>query len=262
MFTTQTAGGEFALPDGRAWELVSPPNKNGAAIEAINREGWVIQASADGSAITYVAKGPDVANPPGNSNLTQILSARDSGGWSSQDIATPHSAATPVSVGQGEEYRLFSEDLSLGIVEPFGPATPLSPEASERTIYRRNDADGSYLPLVTAANVPPGTKFGGNPKNLTGDISFLGATPDLSHLVLGGEDLTSTQTTEEGLYEWAEGRLQLVSVLPESEGGMPASYPELGQEGLVRHAISSDSSDDGSRIIWSEQGGERNVYMR
>src|SRR5262249_22152530 len=34
-FTTQTAGGELVLPDGRAWEMVSPPNKHGALIEPI-----------------------------------------------------------------------------------------------------------------------------------------------------------------------------------------------------------------------------------
>src|ERR1700677_2501934 len=32
-FTTQSAGSEFQLPDGREWELVSPPEKHGAGIE-------------------------------------------------------------------------------------------------------------------------------------------------------------------------------------------------------------------------------------
>ena len=31
-FTTETTGGEFALPDGRAYELVSPPQKDGAEV--------------------------------------------------------------------------------------------------------------------------------------------------------------------------------------------------------------------------------------
>src|ERR1035441_2016043 len=31
-FTTQSAGSAFALPDNRAWELVTPPNKHGAGI--------------------------------------------------------------------------------------------------------------------------------------------------------------------------------------------------------------------------------------
>ena len=28
-------------------------------------------------------------------------------------------------------------------------------------MYLRDDATGTYLPLVTEANVPPGTEFGG-----------------------------------------------------------------------------------------------------
>ena len=44
--------GAFALPDGRAWEMVSPPDKHGALIAPISQAA-VIQASADGSAMTY-----------------------------------------------------------------------------------------------------------------------------------------------------------------------------------------------------------------
>ena len=35
MFTTEAAASTSALPDGRAWELVSPPDKHGAGIEPI-----------------------------------------------------------------------------------------------------------------------------------------------------------------------------------------------------------------------------------
>ena len=42
-FTTQPIGGELKLPDDRAWELVSPPSKQGATIE-IATEGGLIQA--------------------------------------------------------------------------------------------------------------------------------------------------------------------------------------------------------------------------
>ena len=64
-FTTQPAGGEFVLPDGRQWELVSPPNKHGAGIEPINGEGGLIQAAAGGGAFTYIAIGPTESNPGG-----------------------------------------------------------------------------------------------------------------------------------------------------------------------------------------------------
>lgn len=260
-FTTQATGGESGLPDGRAWEMVSPPNKEGALIGPINSGGLVIQASEDGSAISYAGSAPIVPDPAGNSNDTQILSDRSADGWVSQDIATPHNAAVPVSVGEGQEYRFFSGNLSLGLVEPFG-ATPLAPNASERTPYLR-EADGTYTPLLTAANVPPGTKFGGEEESGGGfgnGTSFVGATPDLGHIVLRsvGVALTSTSAPEGGLYELTGGHLQLVSVLPKSEGDISAVSPGLGHGADLRHAI----SNDGSRIVWFEESGEGNLYMR
>ena len=47
-------------------------------------------------------------------------------------------------------------------------------------MYLRDDAAGTYLPLVTEADTAPGTKFGGH-------IHFLTATPDLSHVVIASE---------------------------------------------------------------------------
>ncbi len=79
-FTTETMGGEFALPDGRAYELVSPPQKDGAEIFGIGGGGFSLasgdatEASEDGTSVTYIASAPVGANPPGNLMSTQMLS--------------------------------------------------------------------------------------------------------------------------------------------------------------------------------------------
>jgi DNA-binding beta-propeller fold protein YncE len=233
-FITQGVGGEFALPDGRAWELVSPPDKHGAELQPIFEEGGVVQASESGSAITYVANGPIETEPEGNLFLdTQVLSMRGADGWLSKDIATPNDAVSEkANEGHESEYHFFSSDLSLGLVEPSGgPA--LSPAAPA---YLRDSESGNYQPLP--------------------DGGFEGATPDLSHIVFSGGG---------GLQEWAEGQLQLVSVLPESEGGTPAlGAAALGDKKLdVRHAISSSPGEDGARIVWTgEDNGVTHLYMR
>jgi DNA-binding beta-propeller fold protein YncE len=87
--TLPTAQG--LLPDGRAWELVSPPEKDGSGIEPLRKEGGLIQASEAGDAITYVANGPIVPEPEGNRAPypTQAIAKRGSTGWSSQQIVTP-----------------------------------------------------------------------------------------------------------------------------------------------------------------------------
>jgi hypothetical protein len=267
-FATQPLGASPQLPDGRAWELVSPADKHGATIEAFNFGGAAIQASEDGGAISYAANAPTEADPPGtlSPERVQVLSRRGAGGWESRDIATPHQAPTAeIQAGHESEYKLFSPDLSLGIVEAPGE-TLLSPEASERTPYLRENAADSYRPLVTAANVPPGTKFGGDHEAAVNEVlNFVSAAPDLGHAVLTSTvPLTSAPITGlDSLYEWGGGQLQLVSVLPRKpngEPGEPAPQPFLGnhggpEQGVVRHAI----SNDGSRVIW---GTPEHLYMR
>ncbi len=263
-FTTQAAGTEVTLPDGRAWEMVSPPNKQGADIIAIgNEQGADTQAAAEGGGITYTATASFVANPAGNRSIetTQVISNRHApGSWGTADITTPHDEGpSGLATGSASEYKLFSSDLSLGLVEPAGhtPLPPLPP-GSEKTIYFRA-ANGEYKALVTSANVPPGTEFGGNGE-VGGGVQFVSGSPDLSHVVVKSTvALVEGAPAGGGLYEWSGGQLQPVNVLPKGELTSSARLGDLGDrtEGDVKHAI----SDDGSRIVWEKEGSGR-YYLR
>ena len=55
-FTTQPPASGFALPDGRQWELVTPPDKHGARPRS--RSNGVTQASVSGDAISYLTDKP------------------------------------------------------------------------------------------------------------------------------------------------------------------------------------------------------------
>jgi hypothetical protein len=274
MFTTQAVGVASALPDARQWEQVSPSDKHGAFLQPIAETG-VIQAAASGGAISYRGNVPTEEARAGNDEGVQIVSSRAPGGWLSQDIPLPHESAVGLSVGNGREYRFFSEDLALALVEPFGEEfTTLAPESAppdtERTPYVRHNTScvsvpaTCFEPLLTSApgyaDVPEGTQFGGG-QGQRGQAQFVGAAPDLAHVVIDSlVALTPTPISGEELYEWSADkppseRLQLVSVLP---GGEPSSTKaKLGFENQVaRHAV----SDDGSRIVWSEEGGH--LYLR
>ena len=235
------------LADQRAWELVSPPEKDGSSIEPLRNEGGLIQASEDGSSITYVANSPIVPEPEGNRAPypTQALATRSPSGWSSQQIVTPRTKGEGFIPGEAPEYRYFSADLSLSLVQPDNQALvepleqpPLAPEASEKTMYLRDSATGEYLPLVTASNDTAGSKFGQK-------LEFAGATADLSHVVFSSE-VPLTSGSGAGLYEWqARAPLTPVSVLPD---GSAALEPALGANGHnVRGAISAD----GTRVFWT-----------
>jgi sugar lactone lactonase YvrE len=254
-FTTQRPTPPFALTDSRAWEMVSPPDKQGAPVEALTREGGLILASEDGNRLTYVVDGALGEEVHGNRSpeWQQVLATRGAGGWSSQDIATPSSKAKGVTAGQAPEYQFFTPDLSVTLVEPAGqaPEPPLAPGVTQATMYLRDNATGNYLPLVTDANVTPGTVFGAQ-------LHFVSATPDLSHVVIASKVALTGPSSAPGLYEWAGGKLQFISVLP---GGAAGHEPELGYD----HAPANSISSDGSRVIWttSEENAHRgHLYMR
>jgi hypothetical protein len=279
-FTTQPPGGSLVLPDDRQWELVSPPNKFGALIYPINEFAGVIQAAADGNAITYGTSDVTELQPRGSTyHLVQVLSRRGAGAssWSSQDIETPNNYETGVRINIGYEYRFFSSDLSLALLQPEGAFTPLErdgvseevpPRATERTAYLRSDFTCQatpatcYTPLVTEANTPPETKIGGNEESLFGGaVEFVGATPDLSHVVLTSNEVPLIEgAAHRALYEWAGGRLQPVSVLPLSEGGAWVEYAELGGLATGDQEARNAISTDGSRVVWSD-AGDHGLYM-
>ncbi len=272
----------LALPDGRAWELVSPADKRGAVIVPIVEAG-LDQAAGDGAAFTFLTSLPTEAEPQGYGDLVQVLARRNGGGgWSSEDLGLPRSAPVGVFAGKGHEYRFFSEELSTAVAEPFGAFSPpksgeASPPASGRTPYVRNDQagflGGRLEPLVTGcpplgqlcppelqegADVPPGTEFNGE-ESAAGNATFVGATPDAEHVVLSSSvQLTQAAAPFGGLYEWsalapASDRLRLVSVLPEGAGVAPT--PVLAGAG-AGNAVSSD----GSRVFYATAAGH--LYMR
>ena len=294
-FTTQASEGP-GLIDGRGWELVSPPVKHGAALEAITLEGGDIQAAANGGAVAYIAKAPVDAEPAGNRSFAsqELLATHSGESWTTTDIATPHEGVAGLG-GKGQsEYKLFSLDLSRGALEPEG-VTPLSPFASERTPYVRaadacEPAGGETLaadcftPLVSGcpspptvcrssvaehADVPAGTKFALQEENgewLQGTgVEFDAATSDLSHVVLNApQSLTAgfagsaPGAREQSLYEWAEGALTPVSVLPDESSAVVEGGASLGDAGFsMRNAISADGG-----IVFFETVAKQHLYVR
>jgi hypothetical protein len=269
-FTTQTLGAPFKLPDSRQWQMVSPPDKRGALIKQTDLHAVPVEASVDGSALAYATSVPSIEAEPQGSSGPTILATRDGQGWTSHDISPPHEKVIGYNL-EADEYSIFSSDLSRAIVQPKGTFTAsMSAEASEQTAYLRTDfASGNsedlctkscYRPLVTGvpgyADVPTGTVFGGDVKfgecTITCGPQAVGATPDLSHVVLESvAPLTDTYTKDGGLYEWSNGSLTLVSVLPDGK-------PESGSFGASTEFVKNAISEDGSRIVWSEQG----LFMR
>ena len=280
-FTT-SATGEFKLPDNRQWQMVSPAEKQGALFDPI-REHEVVQAAADGHAITYQAIIPTEADPTGYDNNVQVLSARVPGGWQTRDLTVPHQMLTEFAVGQSLEYPFFSQDLSRAAVQPFGPFVPcrnakgepqacISEAASGQTPFLENTAAGVFTPLLAscpvseacpkaveeAADEPPGS-ITYNPEEhctLYCAEAVGGGTPDLQHVILGTSEWSADGHGQERLQPWA-------LLPPDAEGKvLPAENAELGfSPGELTYNHRDAISSNGERVVF-EAERDAHLYMR
>ncbi len=148
-FTTLPNAAEI-LADGRAWELVSPAEKHGGSIEPLGYGvegaiGGIVESSEEGNGVTSAADAPLLREPETNRapEGVQVLSTRSPGGWSTQEIVTPHKFAEGVNPAEPQEYRFFSSDLSRALVEPIGLV------AVSRTATCEATGHGRTRPLST-----------------------------------------------------------------------------------------------------------------
>ncbi len=101
----------LTLPDCRAYEMVSPLDKNDS--DAVIPSYSAARSSLSGEAVTYASPGI-FAGAEGGEIVNQYLARRGSDGWSTQAISPPVEGNT----GVGGAYRsmAFTPELSAGVV--------------------------------------------------------------------------------------------------------------------------------------------------
>ena len=273
--TTQEATRSLALPDHRGWEMVSPIEKNSGAIQGPGQNfgGDVLQAAAQGGAITYSSASSFGEAAQGAPPASQYISRRMEGeeGWSTQNITTPTVSGSYGSESDGVPYQLFSPDLARGLLlnglrcRGGGTGCPVAnpplPGSDAPTGYQdyylRDDESGGFSALLTGAGI---AELPLDPEQF--EVSFAGASPDLRHVVLSScAKLTPEATevpgsegcnaTDQNIYELSEGQLpKLINLLPGETQGTP---------GAKLAAQSGGVSEDGS-IVYFTAGGK--LYVR
>lgn len=255
----QVRGAQFSsyLPDCRAYELVSPPDKSGGDVAA---DPTMTQSTPDGDAIKFtstLAFGDSVGI---EARGEEYVSQRGGEDWSTHAI-DPKQPSVAVSLATTAQYQFFSEDLSKGVYYAPSPLTSGHPNVEHaNNLYLRSDVlsglPGSYELLSDAVSPQP-------PRSTFAPISgivFAAASADLSHVTFESiNDLTpdSSGLSLEApkLYEWDNGSVRLAGILPNGE---PASESVAGQGtnpvGSDRGAgfgyTENTMSSDGSRVIF------------
>ncbi|MCW2993516.1 MAG: hypothetical protein JWQ18_1011 [Conexibacter sp.] len=233
----RAASGSTGLPDCRAYELASPPFKEGF-------EPQVQGYTDDGEALTFQSAGNFAGNGLGGSQ-NQYLATRGATGWSS--IAVAPSGPT-YAIKQNGNAEALSADLrsSLWLMSR-------ADQPSEVADFYRRRVDGIFTRIGPSAN--PATLPPSSPGVSTAPaVDYVGASADLSHVIFALKPVDvypgTIGATNWNLYEYVGAggdRPHLVAV--DNAGDqvttcdmVPGSH-DLG----AAHAISSD----GRVIFWS-----------
>ncbi len=266
------------LSDCRAYEMVSPIDKNGGDIAVLSRfttpryQTGLEQSSTDGEKLTYssaTAFGDALSAP----FTSQYIATRIAGAeWSTHAISPPREADSltdqPV-LKLDRQYKAFSADLCTAWLQhDSDPA--LAPGAPEGVInvYRRDNCGAgadSYETLTTSEPLSP------NPAS-TYETELQGFSADGAQaFFIATDKLTedAASGTEFQLYEASGGQLHYVCVLP---NGLPSAVSCTagtrnvgaladGRENSTFRAVSAD----GSRVYWSTISGDTSpdkIYLR
>jgi hypothetical protein len=266
-------GSSSSLPDCRAYEMVTPPDKgSGAPGQLILSPGALpgFQVAGDGNRVSFFSHDSFPGSMTGSGSY---LAIRGASGWSSQNLIPPQSGEYGDRCASRVAMQLYSADLSTGILADGGDQSPsqansfggcgtddpnLVPGEPQgfQNLFLRDNANGSYR-LVDAT--PQG--------NSPADAILDAGSSDLSHVAFE-EQAQLTPDAPSGatnLYEWTGGTVRLVTYVPTSPAtqcgsGGPACTPAVGAlagsfNAEINHAVSAD----GSRIVFTAGS---NLYLR
>jgi len=252
------------LPDCRAYEMVSPLEKEGGDValwkarNALSPQFFEAHQSSDsGERFTYTSW-TAYGDPEAAPFSSQYLAERNPGtGWRSEAISLPRTELpVPATAAFERDFQLFSADLCTAWVRHYSVST-LAPGAvgGYPNLYRRGNCaePPTYEALTTAK---PTSRAAADYTQLRA----LGASEDGSHAIFMANGTLLPGVPLLGdfdplLYEHTPDGLRFVCILPSGKASPRAcsagTGASFGGESSARNAISAD----GSRIFWTAHDG-------
>jgi len=254
------------LPDCRAYEMVSPLDKQNADVALwIPRGGSfpqrieINQGATSGDRFTFTSSAA-FANPGSAPYLSQYLANRSDQGWASESISPPRTEPPLIADALTNEFHGFSADLCMAWFRHNSVST-LAKEAIAKypNLYRRDNCSEprSYEALSTAKppNQPPEDYL---------DLLANGSSADGTHAIFTANDSLLPPDTpalaeqELLLYEHTPEGLRFVCYLPSgnpSQQGCAAGTAAGEEPGGIKSILHNAISADGSRIFWTAFDG-------
>ena len=267
------SGPSAALPDCRAYEMVSPVDKGGGDIVAPRQgtEGFY-EAATDGNRLTYTsttAFGDAVSAPLSK----QYLATRGSTGWLSHALNQPQGTTVfdpefALAFDLFNHFQAFTPDLchSLLVDDNLTPLTPDAIHGYTNAYLRENCGGGAGgYEAVTVGGAPSSTSRG---KAL--GVQARAYSQDLDQVFFTAyaaltPDAAPVTDDRSQVYEHPAGAAHdiLVSKLPDGEastlnnalGFAGQNFAQTNKGTSPDPAIEGTVSTDGSRAFWTASGG-------
>lgn len=274
-------GASALLPDCRAYEMVSPLEKESGDVIALGEfttrlPATLSESSSSGSKLSYGSYRAfgDAESAP---YTTQYVAERGQEGWQSHAITPPHGHSV-ISIGQtfDSEVKALSPDLCDAWLQTTAEP-PLAPGAvpGYRNLYRRHDSgecgEKTYEALNTEApaHKEPGELFTLELQGLSADGATAIYTANDNY---PGTTAPDDQGEKELLYIRDGEEFRYACILPNGEPSRSACSAGTtfhGTGGGQNRVASVDNaiSEDGRRLFWTayegvSNGGPGQIYMR
>ena len=248
------SGASEHLPDCRAYEQVSPIEKNGQDAATLQPLEPAQSSACEGGetcTIAYMSVGASFGGALGNQFPNAYLATRGTEGWQTTPL-TPPTPQAPANSPAKVSYA-FSGDLSQAVLRV--PPQQLTEDAPPGVynLFLRNAA-GGYSLVTTSAPPEPPTAGCGHCFELQDVPAFAGASSDFSHVIFEANDslLAGAPAGVENLYEAAGERVRLVGILPDGTIAQQGAAAGGGIEVVEEHAheLAHAVSQDGSHVVF------------
>jgi NHL repeat len=248
--------GQGFLPDNRAWEMVSPPDKHGGTLNAWGNKTLV---APDGNRVAYAGAAAfgDVQGT-GVVGNTQYVAIRGANGWTSHAV-TPKTDPSHSQGLAGVTIAYFNPAVTRAVVTAFD-LPQITGDMSEGlyNLYREDVEGPANLTPLT-----PGDELLFALEGALFTTTLLGGDPSFDRVFFATRSHLHPDVTPftENIYEWEDGTLRVAGRLPDG------SIPPAGSETAIPEALNSHAYDsvstDGSRVLFrASMGGPTQLLMR
>ena len=252
------------LPDCRAYEMVSPLDKNGSNIGASTH--FTSRAAVDGQRVSFTSNsgfGDTVGSE--HDGFTSYVATREAGGWSSHSITplSPPNEMEETDDGATKFELAFTGTLAQAIY--LGGGLPgADPGTGLGNLYRE-ETGSRALETVTLNNGSCKVAFCSRAEDLFSLINGVVGYSSDAGVIAFQSKLTLTPgalSVNMKLYEWDHGVLRLGGILPGEKVPAGGSMAIVGKEPIENQG---SVSSDGSRVLFASPAvgsSAPQLYMR